>query len=136
MATMRDVVIGGLKQTGVVPLGQAPENAEVADGLDVLNDMMHSWAANGVDITHTTKTLLETFPLADKHLAGVKAMLAIKICGTNGAQPSAATVLDAKYGWIALQAVYIVAPENPQIDRGLTTTPGQRFSGSDIINGD
>ncbi len=136
MATMRDVVISGIRQTGLLPLGQAPNNAEVVDGLEALNDMMHGWKANGVDISHTTKTLLQTFPLADMHLSGVKALLAVKMCGVNGAEPSAATVLDAKAGWRALQAAYISAPENVQIDKGLTTTPGQRFANSDIINND
>ncbi len=136
MATMRDVVIGGIKQTGVLRLGGVPTNAEVSDGLDTCNDMMHSWKSQGVDTEHTTKTLLETFPLADMHLSGVKALLAIKLCGVNGAEPTAATIIDAKMGWAALQAAYIEAPENPVIDDGLTATPGQRFASSDIINND
>ncbi len=134
MVTVSTVVQRAIKRSGVVPLGQAPSNAEVSDGVDAFNDMVFSWENKNIDIGHTTKGLNDTFPFADKHILGVTALLAINLAGTNGVDVGADVVRDAQKGWQALLSEYNEAPEDVEIDRGLTTTPSQNGFMSDFIN--
>jgi hypothetical protein len=111
VATTADIVRGAYLRLGLIRANGQPTAAEADVGLIALNDMMFSWANDGVDIGHTALALSDTFSLDDKFHGGVKAMLAIRLAEENGDDLKPKLVDDAGQGWMALQAAYIEAPE-------------------------
>lgn len=45
MTTAADIVIAGLKKSGIVGLGQSPDGSDTLDALSDLNDMVAQWAS-------------------------------------------------------------------------------------------
>ena len=128
MATMRDIVDGAAKRLGVIRSGESLDANDSADILQALNDMMGSWEGRGVNIAWSSDLALSgTFPLADKHKEGVKAMLAVRITDEFPLPVSAILARDASDGWNAIQADYIL-PDPIAVDLGLRNMPSQRRS--------
>ncbi len=61
MTTVRDICDSALRRIRVVGAGQDvdPDDASVA--LERLNDMLHGWAAKGVNVAHQTFVLTDSF---------------------------------------------------------------------------
>lgn len=58
--TPRDLIKGSLRLIGVLASGEAPQATEQSEGLQVLNEMLDSWSADGLMIPFVTR---EEFPL-------------------------------------------------------------------------
>ncbi len=126
MATMRDVVQGAYARLALLPLGADLDPDRAAAGLAALNDLLASWAAEGVGTGFSAPLALsDTFPLDPTHVSGVKAMLAVQIASASGIEAAPAVQREAKRGWSALRAGYIAAHDADQ-DRGLTWLPSLR----------
>lgn len=108
MATFRDIVRGAYRRTALIRDNGEPSAAEAQNAMDALNDMMFGWKLDGVtlDPAHTIKALGDTFTLADEHIAGVKAMLAVRMAEEHGDDIPPKLLQDAESGWMALQAAY------------------------------
>ena len=79
MATMRDIVRRAMRKCDILPLGQDPKGAAATDALEALNSMLHSWALEGVDISHSDLEFSEPFPLGAKFEDGTVHLLAARI---------------------------------------------------------
>lgn len=135
MATMQDVIERAIRRLGVTDITQPVPVADIAAALDPLNDMLHDWRNDlGSAYSHTTKALTDTFPLEDRYIQATAALLAFRLLDEKGKSISESLERDARRGWQAIEAAYISAPENPEIDRGLLSTPLQGLGDSDIIN--
>lgn len=104
--TFADIVRGAYRRTALIRDNAQPSAAEAQNGLDACNDMMHAWVNDGVDIGHTSKVLSDTFSLADRHVQGVKALLAVRMAEEHGDEIGPVLARDAETGWAALQAEY------------------------------
>lgn len=126
MSTMQDVVRGAAKRLGLIRGAEDMDADEAADLLEALNDMLAGWEAKGVNaLWSSALDLTATFPLDDKHLEGVKAMLAVRYAETFGKPIGGALNRDARDGWNALYADYGM-PDEMQVDRALQNMPSQR----------
>lgn len=79
MATLSDIVTGALRKLGIVAEDEAASADAMSNGVTALNDMLHAWKLAGVDITHTTLTATDTFPLGDEYVEGTKYVLASRL---------------------------------------------------------
>ena len=61
MATARDIINRALKRIRVLNSTESASGTDASDGLDALNDMMHGWKSDGVDVNHSDFTLASTF---------------------------------------------------------------------------
>lgn len=55
MATVRDTIRGSLRLIGAIAYGETPSADEQSDGLSVLNEMLDSWATEGLTIYETVR---------------------------------------------------------------------------------
>jgi hypothetical protein len=79
MPTVRDIVERAYRKIGVVASDE-PMTADQADaGADAINDMMHGWKADGVDIAHVDVVLSDEFPLDPMFREGAVYMLAARL---------------------------------------------------------
>lgn len=126
MASMRDIVASAALRLRLVGGGETLEAADAADMLQALNDMMGSWEGRGVVINWSGDlTLNDEFPIADKHIAGVKAMLARRFANESGKPVTPQLEKDAIDGWNAIAADYLL-PDMLRVDRALAFMPSQR----------
>lgn len=61
MATVRDICRRALLRGGIIDSLHDPSAEEARDALDALNEMMHGWKAEGVDLFHTDFVLSDAF---------------------------------------------------------------------------
>lgn len=79
MTTVRDIVTRALRKTKIVGHGETAAAENAAAGLEDLNMMLAAWKLAGVNISHTTLDLSDTFPLAPEYEEGTVYMLAQRI---------------------------------------------------------
>lgn len=61
MATVQEIITRTLRRLGVIDALHTPSAEDAAASLDVLNEMLASWPANGVNILPQTLALADTF---------------------------------------------------------------------------
>jgi hypothetical protein len=126
MAIMRDIVTGAALRQRVADAVDDLDPNDAQRILRMLNDMMASWEGQGVNIAWTGDLELSgTFPLASKHEAGVKAMLAVRLSDDYAKTISQQLKDDANSGWAMIQADYIL-PDLCAVDYPLRNMPSQR----------
>jgi len=135
MATIQDIVTGALQKLGVIAGNETPSAGDSAVTLTELNDMMHQMGGKQIFISWSTMTLTDTFPLADHHIAGVKALLAERVSPAFGGDGllSTRTVKQAQEGYSLLFGDYH-RPELLRVDEGLQNMPGSWNQSVDNVN--
>ena len=121
MATTSEIVTRAFRRLNVIRPNANPSSAQADYGLNAFNEMIDSWAGSGVDVT-------DDLPLAAKYEAGLVALLAMRLSGDYGIQPPPQIALDARDGWLTLQAGFISAP-TADFDDTLQYLPSQRRIG-------
>ena len=96
MATALKIITRAFSKAGIRAAETPLSASELSDGLDVLNDMLSSWNANGVltGVRLLNDINAETFIPRDAEWA-VKANLAIILAGEYGVEISTAMAYDA-----------------------------------------
>ena len=92
MATIQDIITAALRRINAVGVAEVPSADESADALDYLNDYMAEWPGKDWDVldslgnayTHTPLSLTDTWPLDDKFLGSIKAILAARLAERYG----------------------------------------------------
>ena len=98
------MVCKSLRRLRVFGSGEEVDADSAKDALEALNDVMHSWYAEGLKYEHTPLGLNDDFPLPAKFNLGVSAMLAIRIADDfNGGRVTPKMALDAKEGMEKLE---------------------------------
>lgn len=135
MATIQDIVTGALQKLGVVHANATPSATDSAYVLAELNDMMLEMPGQQIYINWTTASLTDTFELADHHIGGVKAMLAVRSSTPFGGDEllSSRVVSQSKDGYARLFGDYH-RPEELCVDEALENLPGFWFYDADNIN--
>lgn len=129
--TARDTITRALTMLGITLSGNAPTAVEAFDGLKALNNMIHAWKGQGVDVGHVDLALSDNLALAPEHHEGTTALLAIRLSPDYSAPVPKETALIASNGWAALQAKYIAdSPSNDLIcETGLRIIGRRRYGG-------
>jgi len=135
MATINDICTGALQKLGVIAGNETPAENDAAYCRDELNDMMLAMPAHEIYLNWTALQLADTFPLEDKHIGGVKAMLAVRVSPGFGGDSllSSVTVRQANEGYVALFGDYH-RPVELMVDEGLSDLPGDWRYGVDNVN--
>lgn len=125
MVATSEVIEGALKTAGIVDPLEQESGEDMAEGLRILNNLMHSWAAdNFTGYTHTTLSLTDTFPLADSLRRGFEAILAVEFETPFNVTVSPQVKEVASNGWAQLAATYMTDTK-ADFDGGLKTMPSQ-----------
>lgn len=119
MATAQDVVRRALVLIGVIEAGESASAGEMKDGVDALNDMLHGWAAEGVDLAHTTLKQGNTLLVDDSFLEGIRFNLAVRIAPEYGATVPARVDERALSTFAAFQAHTLEFDDDLRVDRAL-----------------
>lgn len=123
MTTAHDVVGRALRLIGVVDPTETPEAQQMQNGVDALNQMMHGWRLQGVDVQHTNLVLADDLIVPPELIGGVTALLAINLAAEYpGTAVPASTVSMAQAGWDGIQAAYISRDTELRVDRALLQT--------------
>jgi hypothetical protein len=126
MATALDIISTALRQVSAIANGTEPTAEEAQDGLESLNDMVHAWSAKGVHIGYSTLRLTDDFPIDDRHIGTVKALLSVCVAPEYGMTVPEEIQKRAFSGWQHLKSEYS-SLEPMRLDMGISRMPSQRF---------
>lgn len=76
MATALDIITRAARRINVLASEEAPQAADAADGLQVMNDMMHGFGPRGIHYAHVTLVATDTVNLPDEQLRNLVLLLA------------------------------------------------------------
>jgi hypothetical protein len=82
--TVNDLVTRALQLAGVVGMTRAPSAAEMNDGIDTLNEMLASWAIDGMDLGLSTLIQTDDVLVDDSYMRGIRYSLAVELAGEHG----------------------------------------------------
>jgi hypothetical protein len=135
MATIEDICTGALQKLGIIAGNETPSANDAGFCLSELNDMMAEMPAQQIYLNWATLALADTFPLADVHVGGVKAMLAVRVSPAFGGDSllSSVVVKQADEGYSRLFGDYH-RPDELAVDDALQDMPGIWNHGIDNVN--
>jgi hypothetical protein len=125
MATARDIIIGAMKLLNVLEANASPTAEEADDALVMLNDMCNAWTNDDLHTGFSTMDFDDEMPLAESHIGGVKAMLAVYMSDEYARDVSQNLVMRAKQAKALLRAEYLPR-ETLKMDDALLYMPSQR----------
>lgn len=76
MATVQSICEGAIRDIDVIGVNSPVPASDVNTALEKLNLMMMGLEADDLNVQWSEKALTDLFPLKDKHIEGVRAMLA------------------------------------------------------------
>lgn len=135
MTTALTVIKGAMRDNGVLMAGESATAEEAADGLEALNQMLHSFPADGIEYAHTTIAVISgAVPIPEELIAHVRAMLAVRWASEFGAVAPPNVQVAADNGRRFLQGYYKQAKTAP-VDGGLPTGHGGTYTMNDWTSG-
>ena len=106
MTTANQLIIRAAKTAKILAAGEIMEDEDAQDILQSLNDMLHAWELDGIDLGHTDLELTDTVQLPDSHIRAIRYNLAADISSEDGAELNAIDAERATNGFRMLQAYY------------------------------
>ncbi len=118
MATAQDLINRAFRIATVIHSGEAPGAAEIQDALTMLNQMLHGWKLDGIDLNHITLALTDTFPHPEDHEEAVVYNLVPRLCTEYGVTLKTEVATLATRLFVNLQNFY-ADPQDARIDPAL-----------------
>lgn len=118
MTTARDLIESALKLNRVLSQGKTMTAAEASDGLETLNQLLHSLKAEGADLGFADIDLNDEIPLPPEHVRAVRFLLAVDLAPEYSVELTPEVSIGAQNAKLILQAAYAQIPELG-FDRGL-----------------
>lgn len=84
MPTVAQTVNRAARIAGVVGTGTNLSAEDMDWGIDLLNDMLHAWALDGMDLGHSTVAHSDTLYVDDAYVKGIKYSLAVEMAEEKG----------------------------------------------------
>jgi hypothetical protein len=88
MTTVRDIVQGAFRVSGVIGVDEAMTGDQAAFGADAFNYMVSAWALEGGVPAYTDAVLDDTFPLPGSFREGTQYMLGTRLSRTYAFPPN------------------------------------------------
>jgi hypothetical protein len=123
---MLDTVTRSMRMVGIIEAGETPSAEDAVDGLVILNDMLHGWAKEGVELNHVTLAAAQSMPYDDSYMEGIRYNLAARMGVEWGRQISPLILARAAAAFQAFQAHTLEFHDDLHVDRALQP---QHFSG-------
>ena len=131
--TVDDLVTRVLRRLNQIIGGETAQTEDSAVIIDLYNDRMHSLGSEGLTImdsadaayTHIDQTGADTFPLADKHFAGVCALVVGDAAESFSLSITRDVSIDIRAAWDRLYGDFLVMDEMT-MSGGLHNMPSQR----------
>lgn len=128
------MVTKALKLIKVLAAEESPTAAEMDDGIETLNLMLHGWALSGVDLGWSDITQTQTINVPDEYLEGILYALAIRLSSeypNSQVDPVLVTVAQSRFE--KMQADNYEIPEVVH-DQTLLDTWAQGYGAYNINN--
>ena len=121
MTTYSDLITQALRSLSVLEVSEVASGNEALTALDTLNQMLHSFIHDSIDMEHITGGLQDTVPLPEDQIGPVRYLLAVSLAPEYGVQPSPMLANLAANGYKQLQRQYIDPDdlEMPETLRGI-----------------
>lgn len=108
MATVQDIATAAFRKIMVASDDEDLTAAQIAQGVEAFNMMLHGWKLRGVDVSHVTQVAGDTFALGDEFQEGTVYTLAARL-DPNYAAPA---TFDADDWFRTIQAAYTTIAES------------------------
>lgn len=130
MATVtRDLINRAFRLIAVCDPDETPTARQSQDALAALNQMMHNWRSQGVDVAHNDLTLDDDVNLDDQYIEGCTALLAYRLSPEYPGSAVTPSLIElANNGWSALQAGFLDI-DNLRVDCALSRIGNRRYYG-------
>ena len=124
--TLADLVTRALRLAGVVGNNRAASSEEMNEGISTLNEMIASWALDGMDLGLAEMVLGEDVLVDDAYIKGLRYNLAVELANEHGiaAELPAYVVQSAEDQKDKIRAA-LIDVDNLRIDDALI---GRRYS--------
>lgn len=126
-----DIITAAFRRLGILQDEQEMSDADAANGLTKLNDMMHGFGPMGIKYAHTTLALTDAINMPDELIDSLKWMMADDLVDDYGVQLTPRQELRIVNAKNQLQAAYWVQP--PADTDPMLRPPPRRF---DITRGE
>ena len=104
MATNLDVITAAYRGANIIDERATPSGTQGATGLQLLNDMMSDWEADGVELGYFPQTSVSaTIPVEEENLRGIKANLIRAVAADAGFELSSEAIRIAVLTYARLQ---------------------------------
>ena len=117
--TALQVIERALTRMGVIQYGETPQDDEADRALSTLNDMLHAWQLDGIDLKFTDLSLTSVLPYPDNHTKPIVDNLVINLKREFGQDLRGDDVDMAENGYRNLQHYY-ARPKPLKFDPMLT----------------
>src|SRR6185369_2887285 len=107
MATARDIINRAARRINVLAAEEALSFAEMADALQIFNDMLVAFGPMGIGYVHATLALTDTVNFPDEQLRNVMLMLANELADDFGVTLGQKIVSDIDQAKLELQAAFL-----------------------------
>ena len=84
MPTVSQLVHRSARMAGILGTGTNLSAEDMDWGIDLLNDMLHAWANDGMDLAHSTVGHADTLFVDDAYVKGIKYSLAVEMAEEKG----------------------------------------------------
>lgn len=117
--TPNSVVKKGLQKLGVLAAGENLSGDETTDGIDLFNQMLHSWELQGVNLQHYDAASGDTLPYPQNHETAFVYGFAVYAAPEYEAQVPPAVAEIADRAFRALQNAYLDPNNKLVVDKAL-----------------
>lgn len=106
MTTARVVLTGSLRLLRVIAAEETPEAVALEDGLEALNQLLHSLKSHNADLGYQDITLDDNLPVPPEHVRPIRYMMAAELAPEYGTQLTPEVAVIAREAMMTLQAYY------------------------------
>lgn len=117
-ATARQIITRALRRIRVIAAGETPDADMASDGLEVMNDMMSAWNAEGILYAHSALTLDSNVNVPDEQLAFVRDLLGEQLSEEYGVALGPVAQRAISTARQAMQAAYFI-PRTAPVDEAI-----------------
>jgi hypothetical protein len=118
MTTARIVLTGALRLLRVIADEETPTASQLVDGLEALNQRLHSLKSHNADLAYQDITLDDDLPLPPEHTRPIKYLMAAELAPEYGTQMTPEVAVEAKEALPTLQA-YFRRARKLRVDEGI-----------------
>lgn len=108
--TARNIIMRAARRLGIVAGEEPLSAADLNDGLQLLNDMMHGFGPAGIKYAHTSLALGDAVNMPDEQLRNLVLMMCKELAMDFGVSPNPVLAGEIVAATLALQAYYWVQP--------------------------